>query len=69
MIVKYNNDPPGNYHKGNKQWLSACSKPEYYDYIKQLFEPKQRSGLSQAALETLAIIAYNRPITKAKLSK
>jgi len=63
MIVKYNNDPPGNYHKGNKQWLSALFKAGYYDYIKQLFEPKQRSGLSQAALkpwQLLPIQTYNQ---------
>ena len=44
-----------------------CSKPELYAYIKQLFSSKQKSGLSQAALETLAVIAYNRPVTKAKI--
>lgn len=31
--------------------------------------PKQKSGLSQAAFETLAIIAFNRPITKAKIEQ
>ena len=46
-----------------------CSKPELYQYIKILFEPRQKSGLSQAALETLAIIAFNRPITKARIEK
>jgi len=45
-----------------------CTKFEYHDYIKKLFEPKhQKQGLSQAAFESLAIIAYNQPITKAKI--
>ncbi|ABN51923.1 MAG TPA: SMC-Scp complex subunit ScpB [Hungateiclostridium thermocellum] len=70
MIVKYNNDPSrGITIREINNGYQLCSKPEYYDYIKQLFEPKQRSGLSQAALETLAIIAYNRPITKAKIEQ
>lgn len=46
-----------------------CSKPEYFDYVKRLFEPRQKQGLSQAALEALAIIAYNQPITKAGVER
>lgn len=44
-----------------------CTRPEYEKYIKRLFEPRQKQGLSQAAFETLAIIAYNEPVTKAKI--
>lgn len=46
-----------------------CSNPDYYEYIEKLFEPRQKQGLSQAALETLAIIAYNQPITKVEVEK
>jgi len=45
------------------------AKPEYYDYIKKLFEPRQRQGLSQAAFEALSIIVHNQPVTKAKIEK
>ncbi|WP_265444434.1 SMC-Scp complex subunit ScpB [Acetivibrio straminisolvens] len=70
MIVNYNNNPSrGISIREINNGYQLCSKPEYYDYIKQLFEPRQRSGLSQAALETLAIIAYNRPITKARIEQ
>ena len=41
-----------------------CSNPEYFQFVKKLFEPRQKQGLSQAALETLAIVAYNQPVTK-----
>lgn len=44
-----------------------CTKPQYNEFIKMLLEPRQKQGLSQAAFETLAIIAYNQPITKAKV--
>ncbi|NLL06312.1 MAG: SMC-Scp complex subunit ScpB [Clostridiaceae bacterium] len=70
MIVSYNNNSSRGItirEIGNGYQL--CSKPELYDYIKAMFEPKQKSGLSQAAFETLAIIAYNRPITKAKIEQ
>lgn len=44
-----------------------CTRPEHYEYIERLVKPQTRQGLSQAALETLAIIAYRQPITKAQV--
>ncbi len=38
--------------------------PEYSKYVGYLSTEKSRRRLSQAALETLAIIAYKQPITK-----
>ncbi|MFZ5988824.1 MAG: SMC-Scp complex subunit ScpB [Bacillota bacterium] len=70
MIVSYNNNPSrGITIREINNGYQLCSKPELYDYLKVLFEPRQKSGLSQAAFETLAIIAYNRPITKAKIEQ
>ena len=46
-----------------------CTKTQHGEFIKKLFEPKQSHVLSHAAYETLAIIAYNNPITKAKIEK
>jgi segregation and condensation protein B len=70
MIVSYNNNPSrGITIREINKGYQMCSKPELYQYIKILFEPRQKSGLSQAALETLAIIAFNRPITKARIEK
>ena len=37
---------------------------EYAEYIKKAFEIKRRTPLSSAALEVLAVIAYNQPVTK-----
>lgn len=70
MIVSYNNDASrGITIREISNGYQLCSKPELYEYVKVLFEPKQKSGLSQAAFETLAIIAFNRPTTKAKIEK
>lgn len=44
-----------------------CTKPEHYEYIERLVKPQNRQGLSQASLETLAIIAYKQPITKSQI--
>jgi len=40
------------------------TKPEYHTVIKQLQLQRSKKKLSQAALETLAIIAYQQPVTK-----
>ena len=44
--------------------FQMCSKPEYAEYIKKALEIKKNVPLSQAAMEVLAIIAYNQPVTK-----
>lgn len=44
-----------------------CTRPDHYEYIERLVKPQTRQGLSQAALETLSIVAYKQPITKAQI--
>jgi segregation and condensation protein B len=44
-----------------------CTKPEHFEYIEKLVKPQNRQGLSQASLETLAIVAYRQPITKSQI--
>lgn len=42
--------------------------PEYAPYIRKFYAPKMKSSkLSQAALETLAVIAYKQPVTRAEI--
>lgn len=42
-----------------------CTKKQYADSVRAVMEVKKNAPLSQAALEVLAIIAYNQPVTKA----
>ncbi len=42
-----------------------ATKAEFSEYIKRAFDMRRRTPLSNAALEVLAVIAYNQPITKA----
>ncbi|AOY78404.1 SMC-Scp complex subunit ScpB [Clostridium formicaceticum] len=62
-----------NFHKRGIQiikmndYYQLATRQEYYPYIRKLLEPKENKGLTQAALETLAIIAYKQPITKAEI--
>lgn len=44
--------------------FQLCTKPEYAAYIKAALEMKRNVPLSNAAMEILAIIAYNQPVTK-----
>lgn len=46
-----------------------CTKPELFEYVKQLSQPRQKQGLSQAAYEVLSIIAYKQPVTKAQIEQ
>ena len=43
------------------------TRPEYAKYVGYLSTEKSKRRLSQAALETLAIIAYKQPITKPEI--
>lgn len=45
------------------------TKKEHADYLKKLLESPNTSTLSQAALETLAIIAYKQPITRVEIEE
>lgn len=44
-----------------------CSNPKYYEYIYPIIDKRTKPNLSNAALETLAIIAYNPKITRAEI--
>lgn len=46
-----------------------CSKKEYYEYICQIFDNRAKPTLSNAAMETLSIIAYNPKITRAEIEQ
>ncbi len=49
---------------GGYQFLT---KPEYKDAVATLLAEQARKKLSASALETLAIVAYRQPITKAEV--
>jgi segregation and condensation protein B len=43
------------------------TRPQYFPWIRKLFKDSAPRRLSQASLETLAIVAYKQPITKAEI--
>ena len=44
-----------------------CTKKEYYEHIYPLFDNRAKPNISNAALETLSIIAYNPKITRSEI--
>ena len=49
--------------------LQLCSAPEYAQLIIKTMEQRKPPMLSQSALETLAIVAYYQPVTRAVIEK
>ena len=49
--------------------LQLCSAPEYASLIIKTLEQRKTPTLSSAALETLAIVAYYQPATRALIEK
>ena len=49
--------------------LQLCSAPEYAQLIVKTLEQRKPPMLSQSALETLAIVAYYQPVTRAVIEK
>jgi segregation and condensation protein B len=47
-----------------KDTYQLSTKPEIHEHIRQIMGQEQKNGLSRAAMETLAIIAYRQPITR-----
>lgn len=46
---------------------TMSSKKEYHEYLYPIIDKRAKPSLSQAALEVLAIIAYNPKITRAEI--
>ena len=49
------------------QHVQLATRPDYAKYVEKLLQPVQKQSLSQAVMETLAVIAYRQPVTKAEI--
>lgn len=50
-----------------KNTVQMATNPAYFEKVRKLFEKNDTRNLSQAAYETLAVIAYNKEATRAKI--
>lgn len=65
LVKEYENDKHGiSVLKLNDSYL-MCNKKQHGEVIRRVMDMKKNAPLSQAALEVLAVVAYNQPVTKA----
>lgn len=69
MQMKYRNSPRGIMLRQLGSSYQLCTKPEYEEYIAALGTGRKKQGLSQAAYEALAIIAWHQPVTRAQVEQ
>lgn len=67
MAVSLQNSKRGVMLRELDESYQLCTRPEHAEYIRRLVEPRQKQALSQAAFETLSIVAYNQPATRARI--
>lgn len=49
--------------------VQLCTRKEYYEYLIRIAKQPKKLVLTDVALETLAIVAYKQPITKAEIER
>lgn len=64
MMDEFNYDRRGIQIVQIRDSYQLSTRPEHFEWISKLCTPKADKGLSNAALETLSIIAYKQPITR-----
>ena len=69
MMDKYENEDRGIKIIELEGSFQLCTKEEYYDNLIRICSQPRRYTLTDAALETLSIIAYKQPDTKIEIEK
>ena len=69
MMDKYENEDRGIKIIELEGSFQLCNKEEYYDNLIRICSQPRRYTLTDAALETLSIIAYKQPVTKIEIEK
>ena len=67
MRTKYESENSGIELNKINDGYQLCTKKEYHEYIYPLFDNRAKPTISNAALETLSIIAYNPKITRSEI--
>ncbi|MBQ1364234.1 MAG: SMC-Scp complex subunit ScpB [Clostridia bacterium] len=49
--------------------VQLATRPLYAEDVLRLLQPVQQQSLSQAAMETLAVVAYKQPVTRAEVEQ
>lgn len=49
--------------------VQLCTKPEYYEYLIRIASQPRKHVLTESVLETLSIVAYKQPVTRAEIER
>lgn len=69
LMFDYEHDNRGMMILQSNEVFHLTTKPEHNEYYKRFIQNPRSSRMSQASLETLAIIAYRQPITKTEIEE
>lgn len=69
MMIRYQEEDRGIQIIELENSFQLCTKKEYYDALIRIAMQPQKPVLTDVMLETLSIIAYKQPVTKAEIEK
>lgn len=69
LIKKYKEEERGIQIVQVNNAFQMCTSPQFFEYIQSFYRSPKKYNMSQAVLETLAIIAYKQPVAKAHIEE
>ena len=69
MMIRYQEEDRGIQIIELENSFQLCTKKEYYDSLIRIAAQPKKPTLTDVMLETLSIIAYKQPVTKAEIEK
>ena len=69
LMDRYQNEKRGIHIIELDGSFQMCTSPEMYDYVIKLTHQPKKQVLTDVMLETLAIVAYKQPVTKAEIEQ
>lgn len=67
MEMTYREDGRGICLMTTDDTAQLVSNRDYISYVETLLQPEQKKSVSQSIMETLAVIAYKQPVTRAEI--
>lgn len=69
LIARYSDENRGMRIIEIGEGYQMCTSPSCFETIRKIYKVREKHGLSPTLLETLAIIAYKQPVTKAEIEE
>lgn len=69
MMLKYEEQDRGIQIIELEDAFQMCTKPAFYEYLIRLTHQPRKHLLTDVMLETLSIVAYKQPVTRAEIEK